>query len=339
MISKYNRDKITILSTVVILMVCYLHSYYPEAKKMPIAGCIQDIVTGMFQLANPFFFILSGFLFFNQVKELKDCYKKIGKRVRTLVVPYLLWNVIVALFFVALYFVSPIDINNDIVPTIINGTTVDILLRVFFEPAGFQFFFLRDLICYVLISPILFIGIKYLSYLLPLLLLLLDYFLNQGNLFFFVLGGYIAINTSLDKLDSYLYNKKIKVLIVMLFLIYCVLSTLVKVKYLWFPYAWLLLPLLGVSSVWVIFNYVTRNHVLQTVLSCVCGYSFFIYCFHMPTLNIFKKVGIMLMGANDLSYTICFLVNPILIVILSVVVAKLLKKYCPVTYKILTGGR
>ncbi len=170
MISKYNRDKITILSTVVILMVCYLHSYYPEAKKMPIAGCLQDIVTGMFQLANPFFFTLSGFLFFNQVKELMDCYRKIGKRVRTLVVPYLLWNVIVTLFFVALYFVSPIDINNDIVSTIINGTTVDILLRIFVEPAGFQFWFLRDLICYVLISPILFIGIKYLSYLLPLIL-------------------------------------------------------------------------------------------------------------------------------------------------------------------------
>ena len=170
--------------------------------------------------------------------------------------------------------------------------------------------------------------------------MLLDYFLNQGNLFFFVLGGCIAINTSLDKLDSCLCNKKIKVLIVMLFLIYCVLSALVKVKDLWFPYAWLLLPLLGVSSVWAMFNYVTRNHVLHdSLMMRVCGYSFFIYCFHMPALNIFKKVGIMLMGTNDLSYAICFLVNPILIVILSVVVAKLMKKKCSVAYKILTGCR
>lgn len=341
MISNYNRDKITILSTVVILMVCYLHSYYPEAKKMAFAGCIQDSVTGMFQLANPFFFTLSGFLFFNQVKKLRDCYRKIKKRVRTLVVPYLLWNVIVVLFFVVLHFVSPININTDIVPTIINGNTIDILIRVFVEPAGFQFWFLRDLICYVLISPILFIGLKYLSYFFPLLLLFLSiFFLNQGNLFFFVLGGCVAINTSLEKLDSYLYNKKTKVFILMLLLIYCVISILVKVKNLWLaPYTWLLLQLAGVVGVWAMFNYITKNHVPHSNLMCVCGYSFFIYCFHMPTLNIFKKIGIMLMGENDVSYTICFLVNPILIVVLSIVVAKLLKKHCPVTYKILTGDR
>lgn len=340
MISKYNRDKITFLSTVVILMVCYLHSYYPEAIKLPIAGSIQDIVTGMFQLANPFFFTLSGFLFFNQVKDLKDCYRKIRKRIRTLVIPYLLWNVIFTLFFVALYFVSPIDINTDIVPTIINGTIVDILLRIFVEPAGFQFWFLRDLICYVLISPILFIGMKFLSYLLPLLLLLLDYFLNQGNLFFFVLGGCIAINSSLEELDSYLCNKNIKVFIVMLFLIYCVLSALVKVENLWFPYAWLLLSLVGVVTVWAMFNYVINSHVLNgCFMTHVCGYSFFIYCFHMPTLNIFKKIGIMFMGTSDISYTICFLVNPILIVFFSIVIAKLLEKYLPFPYKILTGGR
>ena len=340
MISKYNRDKITFLSTVVILMVCYLHSYYPEAIKLPIAGSIQDIVTGMFQLANPFFFTLSGFLFFNQVKDLKDCYRKIRKRIRTLVIPYLLWNVIFTLFFVALYFVSPIDINTDIVPTIINGTIVDILLRIFVEPAGFQFWFLRDLICYVLISPILFIGMKFLSYLLPLLLLLLDYFLNQGNLFFFVLGGCIAINSSLEELDSYLCNKNIKVFIVMLFVIYCVLSALVKVENLWFPYAWLLLSLVGVVTVWAMFNYVINSHVLNgCFMTHVCGYSFFIYCFHMPTLNIFKKIGIMFMGTSDISYTICFLVNPILIVFFSIVIAKLLEKYLPFPYKILTGGR
>lgn len=340
MISKYNRDKITFLSTVVILMVCYLHSYYPEAIKLPIAGSIQDIVTGMFQLANPFFFTLSGFLFFNQVKDLKDCYRKIRKRIRTLVIPYLLWNVIFTLFFVALYFVSPIDINTDIVPTIINGTIVDILLRIFVEPAGFQFWFLRDLICYVLISPILFIGMKFLSYLLPLLLLLLDYFLNQGNLFFFVLGGCIAINSSLEELDSYLCNKNIKVFIVMLFLIYCILSALVKVENLWFPYAWLLLSLVGVVTVWAMFNYVINSHVLNgCFMTHVCGYSFFIYCFHMPTLNIFKKIGIMFMGTSDISYTICFLVNPILIVFFSIVIAKLLEKYLPFPYKILTGGR
>ena len=321
-------------------MVCYLHSYYPEAIKLPIAGSIQDIVTGMFQLANPFFFTLSGFLFFNQVKDLKDCYRKIRKRIRTLVIPYLLWNVIFTLFFVALYFVSPIDINTDIVPTIINGTIVDILLRIFVEPAGFQFWFLRDLICYVLISPILFIGMKFLSYLLPLLLLLLDYFLNQGNLFFFVLGGCIAINSSLEELDSYLCNKNIKVFIVMLFLIYCILSALVKVENLWFPYAWLLLSLVGVVTVWAMFNYVINSHVLNgCFMTHVCGYSFFIYCFHMPTLNIFKKIGIMFMGTSDISYTICFLVNPILIVFFSIVIAKLLEKYLPFPYKILTGGR
>ena len=82
MISKYNRDKITLLSTIVIVMVCYLHSYYPEANEYVVAGGIQRILTGLFQLANPFFFLLSGGLFFNQLKGLKDCFVKIKKRIK-----------------------------------------------------------------------------------------------------------------------------------------------------------------------------------------------------------------------------------------------------------------
>lgn len=319
-------------------MVCYLHSYYPEANEYVVAGGIQRILTGLFQLANPFFFLLSGFLFFNQLKGLKDCFVKIKKRIRTLVIPYLLWNLITVFYFFTLYFLSPISINSDIVPTITNGTLIEILHRVFVEPAGFQLWFLRDLIGYVFISPILFIGMKYLSYFIPLILLLLDYQLHQGNLFFFVLGGSVAMNTSLERLDLFLRNRIFRFSIIILFVIYCVM-TILKVNNI-VSWGGVPLQLIGVISVWAGTSILCKKNLLQNkFIASICGYSFFIYCFHMPTLNILKKMGLYLIGTSEISYITCFLINPILIVMLSIAIAKLLNKYCPTTYKILSGGR
>ena len=64
-ISKYNSDKIRLLSFVAVLFVIYIHSPYLEATGYPIAQCVQRFVAdfGLAIFAVPMFYAISGLLF------------------------------------------------------------------------------------------------------------------------------------------------------------------------------------------------------------------------------------------------------------------------------------
>ena len=104
-ISKYNSQKIKVLNLVLIMMVVYIHSYYlEEENRYPIALGLQNIMSGwgLCCVGNTAFFLLSGFLFFNGILSAQDCFLKMKKRVHSLLVPYLIWNVIFILWYVVL---------------------------------------------------------------------------------------------------------------------------------------------------------------------------------------------------------------------------------------------
>ena len=46
------------------------------------------------QIAVPYFFMASGFLFFYNVHTVKDVFLKIRRRIYTVLIPYFSWNVI-----------------------------------------------------------------------------------------------------------------------------------------------------------------------------------------------------------------------------------------------------
>ncbi len=71
----------------------------------------------------------------------------------------------------------------------------------------------------------------------------------------------------------------------------------------------------------------------------ICGCSFFIYCFHEPVLNIFNKLALAICDTNQLIIRLFYYINPILMIITAIIVAKLLKKFMPQVYVILAGGR
>lgn len=100
MITKYNSDKIKVLSLVAIILVLYIHSgfhdYPHEILGMEFNHFLQEVVSEKLgRCAVPLFFMISGFLFFQNVNSINDVLHKMRKRVKTLVVPF----VIAALFF------------------------------------------------------------------------------------------------------------------------------------------------------------------------------------------------------------------------------------------------
>ena len=100
MITDYISDKIKVLSLVAIVLVLYIHSgfhdYPHEILGMQFNHYLQDAVSGKLgRCAVPLFYMISGFLFFQHVDSVSDVLGKMRKRVKTLLVPY----IIGALFF------------------------------------------------------------------------------------------------------------------------------------------------------------------------------------------------------------------------------------------------
>ena len=157
--SQYLNNKLTVLYTVLIIMVVYIHSYYTEAEGSPSVLFVQKFVgSGVCRIANCLFFCISGYLFARNINSIKDVLNKQKKRFKTLILPYVLWNLIFVLWYVAL---ENIPIINDfcnsrgILEKYLNQPFIESLSDLFITPAAFQLWFVRDLLAMLLVSPVI----------------------------------------------------------------------------------------------------------------------------------------------------------------------------------------
>ncbi|MBR0039570.1 MAG: acyltransferase [Lachnospiraceae bacterium] len=102
-----------------------------------------SIDSGIGQFAVPLFFIISGFLFFRNLKYVNDAVAKLKRRVYTLLIPYLLWNLI---YYAIHLLLKP---GNGISM----GEIIDAAFTYKYNPS---FWFMYQLILLSIISPILY---------------------------------------------------------------------------------------------------------------------------------------------------------------------------------------
>jgi surface polysaccharide O-acyltransferase-like enzyme len=97
----YLSEKLKVLSAVSILLVLYIHSGFhaDEIEGMVFNESVQEMISGMIgRCAVPLFYMISGYLFFYKIPNgMYSIFDKMKKRVRTLLIPY----IIAAIFFIA----------------------------------------------------------------------------------------------------------------------------------------------------------------------------------------------------------------------------------------------
>jgi len=82
------------------------------------------------------------------------------------------------------------------------------------------------------------------------------------------------------------------------------------------------------------------NHGLKfNFLNQFLPYTFFIYVFHEPYLNIFKKLILRIGDSSVESYWVAYLISPILMIFFAYVVGRFWEKISPKSYAISVGGR
>lgn len=344
----FLSDKIKILSFYSIILVLYIHSdfhdYPNEILGMKMNHILQYIISGIIgQCAVPLFYMVSGYLFFLNIENIADIIKKIKKRIRTILIPF----IIACLFFPSFYiligiipgtdkFINAKDFSNNFQQPII-----DILLSLFYkipgsaQPWAFQLWFLRDLIIIIAVTPILFYIRQKVRKEWVLIILLLFHFINVDIFpytacFWFMFGD--AYLTKLNLL-------KVQWILPLFICISIIESVFIDST----PfYLSILTQIIGVACIWNIYDLIVSptfqltNHTLLKQLS---GYTFFIYLYHEPTLNIARKIIVVICGQTSFGFAISYLISPWVFAICAVLIGYLLKSKIPYLYSIIVGGR
>lgn len=349
LISKYVSTKIAALSFISIVLVLYAHSYMPNVGDVSRVNWVQSFFSGgvCARIAIPFFFMISGFLFFVTVdNSISRVFTKIQKRLRSLLIPYLLWCILTLLLFIVLnLFVWTSQFVNLKIFAVYDEMGFWGTLKLVFwgdpMPLAFQFWFVRNLLVVIFTTPLIFLMIKYVPSPLIFVSLLFAIAFSDNASFllsfsYFILG---AIFSEHKKLLAPKVGRSPLFLSVMLFLIFLTDTILLVSGYI--PvFVHNIFALVGVFAVWlmydVVYIYVPRG--FKEKIKPLLNYTFFVFAFHEPILNVLKKITHRFFN-GDFAVLLCYFFNPIVILLISLFIAVFLKKKMFYIYSILTGGR
>ena len=157
-----------------IVLVLFIHCNFTtlsgEWASLPFASTFIDVFSQRIApIANPFFFFISGYLFFKTGQFALDIYfKKLARRLFSLFVPYVLWNLLYLLLAIIIgLFASKVPILS--IP--FDKMTFTDGLKAFSDislidggssitgPIAVQFWFVRDLMVAMLCSPLIYWGV------------------------------------------------------------------------------------------------------------------------------------------------------------------------------------
>lgn len=279
---------------------------------------------GYGRLAVPMFLLISGYLFFpSKEKQFnKDAYiYKLKRRAKSLLVPYLLWNLLA-------YILYAIDYSFNIVDFFKSFWVIEVPGRGGSSPIDGPLWYVRNLMILMIASPLIYLISKHKVFTLLLLFLWLIGLppFNKGMLIaltFFSLGGWLRYESfSVNRIHGVWFSI---IFAMSLFSLPFINSNI-------FPYVQRIMILTGILTLLSIAKKLpdTDNKVYQILASA----TFFIYCCHDILLNYLKPIA-MQVSTSWWSYLLLITLDLTGCLLLFFIVTKIFPRYS----KLLTGGR
>lgn len=299
----------------------------------------------------PLFFVMSGYLFFNGFMFSGETIKrKLGGRVRTLLAPYLLWSLANLLFYDAVQSIGALSPYLSRTNKWVTDYQWADFMMAFVDrgdgfPIAYHFWFVRDLIILVYLSPLLFLLLKRLSREIALALLILwlsalglfhDMIPSLDAVFFYGLGAAVAIRrSSLAWIDRH----GLKICLVYPFIAVAAAYLQLNQDPLT-PHLHRVGILLGLMGSWYLGGKALRTETLKHRLLWLSPLSFFVYAAHVPLVDVIQK-GVYLVSRPTGSGGIIaiYLGGFALTLAATLAMAQGLRKAAPRFYGLLTGGR
>ncbi len=167
-ISSKDSKKIKVLTFLCAILVVPIHTYNVEQYSISFKGTgmekfiyiIENFISdGVARTAVPLFFILSSFLFFYKITPSIEWFiKKYKKRFKSLLIPYLIWNIVGYMIFLIPFFIK--QLRPFMSGYIQQPTVIDFIQGVFLYKYNYAFWFMFNLIILVIISPAIYTVLK-----------------------------------------------------------------------------------------------------------------------------------------------------------------------------------
>jgi len=363
--------RITALRFLLAVLVVFIHNnytkenisslvsdpvFFPNAFTETIQFIISDVICNC---AVPLFYVFAAYL---QIKK-ADSYKVlIKKRVKSLLVPYVLWTAIYLLYQFIYYYwgkvliaklIPSIDVHPD--DSMLHWNIKDWFIQLigYGKYLGYnvpynhplvisQFWFVRDLMILVLVSPILIklirkIPVGTFLFLCMVYFSCFDlYFVAYDALFFYALGLYWGIYS----FDLFEKVNKISYLEIIILFIFSIIGE----KYLSIETPVIMSRARVILSC-ILFlklsGLIVKNEKAFAISKYFATFSFFLYAVHMPALlNIVQKIWIRILPMTNPFFCLLeYFVVTIIVILVGTALGIALKKICPKFFALLTGGR
>lgn len=299
--------------------------------------------------AVPLFLLFSGYL---QAKKTYSYGILIKKKVISLLIPYVLWMLIYLCFETIIK-----DYLVRILPSLVNNTEnlykTWSIKEYFHHLIGYssieggqplaagQFWFVRNLFIFSLLSPLLIVIIKKIPFCFLFILVFLTISVELNcethllfSLFCYTCGLYLGIYdldffSNIDRIKWYEIG--------ICFIFYCILVFL-KLQ---IPCQILFITFFSSIIVLKFSIILIRKDKFFSVLRYLADFSFFLYAVHMPVLNVIvQKLWIRCFPMNNTFFVLFEYFGATLIIILiGTTFGIILRKICTPLYSLLNGGR
>lgn len=354
------------------IVVVIVHVFGPDAAPVEYSYWYQNfrLFHGLNQFVDaflrgisvPIYFFISGFVFFINTDFNKKVYiGKLKNRIKTLLVPYIVWNTAAILLVV----VKQLPIFSSFLSYPGAGLNISFanIISCFWQdngllsppldinatvpvspfPINAALWFIRDLMLVVIASPLIYWMIKKLQkiYLVGLGLIYIYATLNSGifgitALFFFSWGAFLSINRS-DVISAFRPYFKLSFIIYMLLgVLYFLLEDCIPIS---IKYIKLIQSLIGLVFLFDLSSYLLEKKYCK-VNAFLSSASFFIYITHCLLVHRVTKILLKLFNPiNDICVTGVYILSVILTVSVLMLSFYILKQYFPKLLSLVTGRK
>lgn len=348
----YLSNKLYFFSFWLIVLVVFLHSLNVDISKCDDFICDFQyfIAHKVTQVAVPLFFAITGYLYFLKMdsafSKMQFFIDNNKKRLKTIVIPFFIWCLF---WFTFLFLLQQLPFLTALFSKPLHKMSFsDQLSSLFIAPVNYPFWFLRDLILLLAISPIIYISIRYLNFFALFLYFILSVFYNtiltiNGAdvflwlpIFYFSLGAFFSIY----KFDLRIHWSKLTIVILLaVWITLNVMSIYFESNFInktLLKSLNLFKDLLGCVAFWSLYDLLNLKK--QWNNFTFYKYSFFIFAFHgIPTLLFVKLLKQIFINKYVLFLAFCF--TPLLILLLSILLASTINRLSPKFYSLICGSR
>ena len=152
----FFEQKITTMNFVLALLVMFIHSENTSlyGSTLSLASCIEKFISiTLGDLAVPLFYMISSYLFYRNYDS-SQISKKYQRRIKSILIPYFVWNVLYLILFCVIT-------RSSYLLTLMTTEIFSLSWKLLFDSIPFHkfnmvFWFMQQLIYFIILSPLVY---------------------------------------------------------------------------------------------------------------------------------------------------------------------------------------